>query len=95
MNPTVYARIVAAEDGFGPQQDNVLRALGCTDPSDAYLTGGIDTFHAEEMISQACGVDIPRIESNAYIGLLDECGGHKSDVRNSLHEHGLGVANNT
>lgn len=72
------------ENGFGVQQDGVLRGLGCTEPSVAYVQGGIDTFTTEQMIAHACGVTLPRIENGIYIALLDECGGHTSEYH--FHE---------
>jgi hypothetical protein len=67
------------EAGFGAQQDNILRALGCTDPSRGYVPGGIDTMTAEAMIASSCGAVLPRTDGNVYRSLLDECGGHTSE----------------
>ena len=75
------------ENGFGRRQDNILRSLGCSDPSLGYVVGGIDTYTAEQMVAHACGVTLPRIENdgrNGYISLLDECGGHTNEYH--FHE---------
>jgi len=75
------------ENGFGTAQNNILRNLGCADPSLGHVQGGIDTFTAEQMIAHACGVTLPRVENagpNGYISLLDECGGHTSEYH--FHE---------
>eukprot|EP00039_Didymoeca_costata_P022706 m.347212 g.347212 ORF g.347212 m.347212 type:complete len:326 (+) comp31794_c0_seq1:89-1066(+) len=72
------------EAGFTSQQDNILSALGCSDPSKGYLAGGIDTYTAEQMVAAGCGVTLPRIEGNKYVSLLDECGGHTEDYH--FHE---------
>jgi hypothetical protein len=70
------------EAGFGSQQDNIISNLGCTNPSDGYLDGGIDTYTAERMIAAACDVQLPRWEGGQYISMLDQCGGHTNDYHN-------------
>jgi hypothetical protein len=75
------------EAGFGERQENILKGLGCTDSNvaDAYIDGGIDTATAESIVAAACGVTLPRTESNGdYISLIDECGGHTKDYH--FHE---------
>jgi hypothetical protein len=64
------------EAGFGAQQNNLLSALGCTDPTHGHVVGGIDLTTAEGIIANGCGITLPRIEGNSYVSLLDECGGH-------------------
>ena len=75
------------EAGFTSQQDNILQGLGCSDPSNGYVPGGIDTNTAEQMVAQGCGVTLPRIVDNSasgYISLIDECGGHTNEYH--FHE---------
>ena len=72
------------EAGFTSTQDNILRGLGCTDPSDGYLNGGIDTNTAEQMVAYACGITLPRYEGSTYVSLIDECGGHTREYH--FHE---------
>ena len=66
------------EAGFTSTQDRIIQALGCDDPSDGYLDGGIDTYTAEQKVAKACNVQIPRWENGNYISLLDQCGGYVS-----------------
>jgi len=75
------------EAGFGSQEDSILEGLGCSPASLGYVGGGIDTFTAEQMIAAACSVDLPRIEDEKYVSVLDECGGHTNDYH--FHE-GMG-----
>jgi len=70
-------------EGFGSQQDDILASLGCSPPSLGYVQGGIDTQTAEQIIASKCGTTLPRIQGNAYISLMDECGGHT----NKYHFH--------
>jgi len=72
------------EAGFGSQQDNILRGLGCNTPSAGYVEGGMDTKLAEQKVAYACGVTLPRVEGGEYISLLDECGGHTREYH--FHE---------
>jgi len=72
------------EAGFGSQEDSILEGLGCSPASLGYVGGGIDTFTAEQMIAAACSVDLPRIEDDVYVSVLDECGGHTNDYH--FHE---------
>ena len=75
------------EAGFGAQQKDILKGLGCTDSNvaSAYIDGGIDTHTAESMVAVACGVTLPRVDSEGdYISLIDECGGHTRDYH--FHE---------
>eukprot|EP00949_MAST-11_sp_MAST-11-sp1_P003081 g3081.t1 len=73
------------EAGFSSQQNNILQGLGCADPTKGYVEGGIDTQTAEAMVAHACGVQLPRIDSEGdYISLLDECGGHTREYH--FHE---------
>eukprot|EP00445_Apocalathium_hangoei_P004942 CAMPEP_0203848844 /NCGR_PEP_ID=MMETSP0359-20131031/5833_1 /ASSEMBLY_ACC=CAM_ASM_000338 /TAXON_ID=268821 /ORGANISM="Scrippsiella Hangoei, Strain SHTV-5" /LENGTH=179 /DNA_ID=CAMNT_0050764497 /DNA_START=28 /DNA_END=567 /DNA_ORIENTATION=+ len=57
------------ENGFTSTQDMILTRLGCQNPSDGYLSGGIDTTTAEQMVAAACGITLPRYEGEAYIGI--------------------------
>jgi hypothetical protein len=70
------------EAGFGEAQENIIKSLGCTDPTLGYLDGGIDTLTAEKKVSFACDVTLPRVENGKWIGMLDECGGHTKDYHN-------------
>lgn len=84
MHENIYGPF---EAGFSSQQDNILSALGCSDPLDGYVDGGIDTHTAEQMVAKACGVTLPRIENDGasgYISLIDECGGHTNEYH--FHE---------
>jgi len=76
------------ENGFGVQQNAILRRLGCSDPSVGHVSGGIDVWTAEQMIAHQCGITLPRIVSggaNGYKALLDECGGHTQEYH--FHEN--------
>ena len=70
------------EAGFTVKQDRIIQALGCDDPSDGYLDGGIDTYTAEQKVAKACNVEIPRWVNGNYISLLDQCGGHTKEYHN-------------
>ena len=48
------------------------------------MAGGIDTYTAEQMVAHQCSVTLPRIEGDAYISLIDECGGHTNEYH--FHE---------
>jgi hypothetical protein len=72
------------EAGFSSRQDFVLAKLGCA-TGKGYLTGGIDTWTAEQVVAKDCGVQLPRWEGNNYISLLGTCGGHTGDYH--FHEH--------
>jgi hypothetical protein len=69
------------EAGFTAQQDANIERLGCVDPSDGYVDGGMDTYTAEQKIATACDVILPRysVDGN-YISLLDECGGYSAQI---------------
>jgi len=71
------------ENGFGQQQENILAGLGCS-AGRGHVAGGIDTLLAEQIVAQDCGVQLPRVEGNSYISLLDECGGHTREYH--FHE---------
>jgi len=72
------------EAGFTSTQDNILSSLGCNPGSKGHLAGGIDTHTAEQMVAYQCGVQLPRIEGNTYVSLIDECGGHTKEYH--FHE---------
>ena len=73
------------EAGFGAQQNQRLEDIfGCAKGEDGHVAGGIDTNTAEQMVAAQCGVTLPRMEGNAYISLLDECGGHTNEYH--FHE---------
>ena len=38
--------------------------LGCSPGSKGHVSGGIDTFTAEQMVAYQCGVTLPRVEGN-------------------------------
>lgn len=71
---------------FGPfetdmqKHDSIFAELGCSNPN-ASVPGGIDTHTAEQHIAEVCGIDLP--QSDPWVGLLDECGGH----RDQYHYH--------
>lgn len=67
------------EAGFTDTQNNILESLGCSDGSLGHVAGGIDTHTAEQMVAHQCSIDLPRIEGDLYISLLDECGGHTNE----------------
>jgi len=70
------------EAGFTSKQDSNIRGFGCTDPSDGYVAGGIDTYTAEQVVATACGITMPRWDGDDYISMLDQCGGHTNDYHN-------------
>jgi len=71
------------EAGFSSQQDFIFTGLGCSDPSVAYIDGGIDTSTAEKIVASACDVTLPRFDDDGeYISLLDQCGGHTKEYHN-------------
>ena len=72
------------EAGFSSQQDDILVMLGCANPVDGYIPGGIDTETAEQMVAAGCGITLPREEDGNYISLIDECGGHTQEYH--FHE---------
>jgi hypothetical protein len=39
---------------------------------------------AEAMVANNCGITLPRVDGNAYVSLLDECGGHTAEYH--FHE---------
>ena len=71
------------EAGFGAAQDTILAKLGCA-TGQGYVDGGMDTLSAESVVSQDCGVVMPRWEGSTYVSLLDECGGHTQEYH--FHE---------
>ncbi len=72
------------EAGFGAQQNALLESLGCADGTAGHVMGGIDTATAEQMVAHQCQITLPRIDGNAYVSLLDECGGHTNEYH--FHE---------
>jgi len=62
------------EAGFGSQQDAILQGLGCANPSDGYVAGGLDVDIAAEMVIYQCGLE--GISGGVELGLIDQCGGH-------------------
>jgi hypothetical protein len=70
------------EAGFTSKQDSIITRLGCVDPTDGYVDGGMDTYTAEQKLATACDVTLPRFEGDNYISLLDQCGGHTNDYHN-------------
>lgn len=72
------------EAGFTSQQDAILQGLGCKNPSNGYVAGGIDTQTAEQIVAHGCGITLPRYEGATYVSLLDECGGHTMEYH--FHE---------
>jgi len=68
------------EAGFGVRQKSIIEAWGCTDPTVAYdSAGGLDIDIAEKKVSRLCGVKLPRIVNDRYIGIVGLCGGHTMD----------------
>jgi len=59
------------EGGFGSAE---LQAFGCSPNALPSVPPGIDSFTSEQMIATSCGVELPRVENGAHIGVLDECG---------------------
>jgi len=72
------------EAGFGAQQDNNLKAFGCSDPSKGYIDGGADTGMFQDVLTHGCDIVLPRWEGDKYISILDQCGGHTQDYH--FHE---------
>lgn len=64
------------EAGFDSQIDTLLGWLGCSPSSNGYIDGGIDTQTSVEMVALQCGVTLPRVSGNDYIGLMWSCGAH-------------------
>ena len=62
------------EAGFGSLQDAILQGLGCANPSDGYVAGGLDVDIAAEIIIYQCGLE--GISGGVELGLIDQCGGH-------------------
>lgn len=75
------------EAGFTATQDFILAKLGCA-TGKGYVEGGIDTYTAEQMVAQDCGVTLPRWENTTteqnYVSLVGTCGGHTGDYH--FHE---------
>jgi hypothetical protein len=85
------------EAGFSALQADIISQLGCSDPSVAYVDGGIDTYTAEQIVAFRCGITLPRMENDRYISLLDECGGHTAEYHfherlSCLYDNSPGVA---
>lgn len=78
------ALLVFHPHGSGSGYHSEARAWSPPQASLGYVGGGIDTFTAEQMIAAACSVDLPRIEDDVYVSVLDECGGHTNDYH--FHE---------
>jgi hypothetical protein len=68
------------EAGFGVRQKSIIEGWGCTDASVAYDDeGGTDIGAAEAAVSKHCGISLPRVEGNNWVGIVGPCGGHTKD----------------
>ena len=67
--------------GFGRNKIEVLVGLGCnsTNTAPVSVAAGIDTSTVEAMVAYQCGIELPRVEGDEYIGLLNSCGGHTAE----------------
>jgi len=72
------------ESGFDSGDDVELILLGCSTPSDGYVSSGIDVWTTEGLIAYQCNIELPRLNGNSYVGLMNECGG---DTDGGYHFH--------
>jgi len=84
--PVGTAIVSPFEAGFGARQDGILEGLGCTNPADGYLDGGLDVGLADRILEHSCGVTMGRQSDGSWLSVLDSCGGH---TREYHFHHGM------